>query len=71
MLNGFEKAIKKEGFSIEEKSTKINEDGKYMLSISRIDSVDFLSINEITDLLVTIAEKHEREYDSWETVVIN
>lgn len=70
MMKSFMKEIKKERFSIEEKSKKVDEDGKYMVSISRIDSVDLDSINEVTDLLVEISEKYEGEYDGWETFVI-
>lgn len=70
-LKRFIKAIKKEGFSIEEESTEMSEEGKYSLSISRIDSVDFTSINEVTDFLVEVSEKYKGEYDGWETFVIN
>ena len=71
MLKRFVKAIKKEGFSVEEVSTEMDEEGKYLLSIYRIDFVDFTSINDVTDLLVEVAEKYEGEYDGWETFVIN
>lgn len=71
MLKRFVKAIKKEGFSVEEESTEMDEDGKYMPSIYRIDTVDFESINEVTDLLVEVSEKYEGQYDGWETIVIN
>ncbi|MDM5246001.1 DUF695 domain-containing protein [Lysinibacillus sp. G4S2] len=71
MLGDFVKAIKKEGFSVEEESTEMNEQGKYSLAIYRTDSVDLNSINEVTDLLVEISEKYEGEYDGWETFVVN
>ncbi|GAB0170072.1 DUF695 domain-containing protein [Lysinibacillus sp. CTST325] len=71
MLGDFVKAIKKEGFFVEEESTEMNEKGKYSLSIYRIDSVDFTSINEVTDLLVEVSEKYEGEYDGWATFVVN
>jgi uncharacterized protein (TIGR01619 family) len=70
MMKRFIKDIRKEGFSIEEEPNQVNEDGKYTISISRVDSVDLHSINEVTDLLVEISEKHEGEYDGWETFVI-
>jgi uncharacterized protein (TIGR01619 family) len=70
MMKRFMKEIKKERFSIEEKSKHVDEDGKYSVTISRTDSVDHHSINEVTDLLVEISEKYEGEYDGWETFVI-
>ncbi|MCM3654588.1 ribonuclease E inhibitor RraB [Metabacillus litoralis] len=70
MMKRFIKAVKKKGFSIEEESNQMDEEGKYILSLSRMDAVDFDSINEVTDLLVEISEKYEGEYDGWETVVI-
>jgi uncharacterized protein (TIGR01619 family) len=67
MMKRFAKAVKKEGFALENET---QEEGKYILTISRVDVVDFQSINEVTDLLVEIAEQYEGEYDGWETVVI-
>lgn len=70
MLKRFEKTIKKEGFFIEEESVETNEEGKYVLTIYRMDTIDYSSINEVTDLLVEISEKYKGEYDGWETSVI-
>ncbi|KKK38132.1 hypothetical protein WQ57_09955 [Mesobacillus campisalis] len=70
MMKRFIKDIKKEGFSIEEEPNQVNEEGKYTVAISRIDSVDLPSINEVTDLLIEISEEHEGEYDGWETFVL-
>lgn len=70
MMKRFAKIIKEEGFSIEDEANELDEEGKYPISISRIDSVDFHSINEVTDLLIEISEKCEGEYDGWETFVI-
>ncbi|MFS0644802.1 DUF695 domain-containing protein [Siminovitchia sp. 179-K 8D1 HS] len=70
MMKRFAKAVKKEGFSIEQETKDMNEDGKYEITISREDRVDFDSINEVTDLLVEISERYEGEYDGWETFVV-
>jgi regulator of RNase E activity RraB len=40
------------------------------MCISRVDSVDYEAIDDLTDLLLEIAEKFEGEYDGWETMVI-
>ncbi|MGF3104578.1 DUF695 domain-containing protein [Rossellomorea sp. DUT-2] len=69
-MKRFAKAIKKEGFSIESETGHPNEEGKYVLTISRVDLVDLHSINEVTDLLVEISETYDGEYDGWETLVI-
>ncbi|MGG1629569.1 DUF695 domain-containing protein [Rossellomorea sp. NRS-1567] len=69
-MKRFTKAIKKEGFSIESETGHPNEEGKYVLTISRVDLVDLPSINEVTDLLVEISETYDGEYDGWETLVI-
>lgn len=69
-MKRFIKAVKKEGFAIEDESDEQDEDGKFVLSISRADSVDYDSINDVTDLLVETAEECEGEYDGWETFVI-
>jgi regulator of RNase E activity RraB len=63
MLQQFKERIKEEGFNIEDESGQKDEDGKYSLHISRTDAVDFHSINEVTDLLVELAEQFEGEYD--------
>lgn len=70
MMRRFAKAIKKEGFFIERETKEMNEDGKYEITISRKDRVDFDSINEVTDLLVEVSERYEGEYDGWETFVV-
>lgn len=70
MMSHFIKEIKKVHFSIEEEVNQIDKEGKYMVSISRSDSVDLHTINEVTDLLIEISERYEGEYDGWETVVI-
>ncbi|OLS40047.1 DUF695 domain-containing protein [Bacillus sp. MRMR6] len=67
MMKRFAKAVKKEGFILENET---HEEGKYILTISRVDLVDFHSISEVTDLLVKISEQYEGEYDGWETMVI-
>lgn len=70
MMKRFAEAVIREGFSIEMEKDEMTEEGKYMLAISRVDSVDLQSINEVTDLLVETSEKFEGEYDGWETLVI-
>ncbi|WP_019415173.1 DUF695 domain-containing protein [Paenisporosarcina sp. TG20] len=70
MKKRFIKTVKKVGFTIEEETLKKDEEGDYVICISRVDSVDYNSIDELTDLLLEIAEKFEGEYDGWETIVI-
>lgn len=70
MMKSFAKAVKKEGFTIEEGLIEPDEEGNYVMCISRIDSVDYEAIDDLTDLLLEIAEKFEGEYDGWETIVI-
>ncbi|PPA69741.1 DUF695 domain-containing protein [Jeotgalibacillus proteolyticus] len=70
MMKRFSKAIKKEGFEVEEEALEEEENVRYRLQISRTDLVDIDSINEITDFLVETAEKFEGDYDGWETMVI-
>lgn len=70
MMKRFIKAVKKEGFTIEEDSYEMDEEGNYVACISRVDSVDYEAIDDLTDLLLEIAEKFEGEYDGWETMVI-
>ncbi|WP_192812606.1 ribonuclease E inhibitor RraB [Paenisporosarcina sp. TG-14] len=50
MMKFFTIAVKKDGFTIEEESSEKDE-GDYVICISRIDSVDYLAIDEFTDLL--------------------
>ncbi|WP_342512333.1 DUF695 domain-containing protein [Sporosarcina sp. FSL K6-1522] len=71
MRESFVEAIKKEGFSIEENSLQVNEDGPYPVTIHRVDSVDYFSMNDVTDLLVTFAEEYNGVYDGWGTLVMN
>lgn len=61
----FTKAVKKEWFTIEEGSSEKDDEGDYVMCISRVDSVDYHAIDELTDLLLEIAEKFEGEYDGW------
>ena len=68
MRKRFTKEVKKLGFTVDEEET--SEEGEYLLTISRIDSVDFHSINKVTDFLVETSEKYNGEYDGWETFVI-
>ena len=70
MMKSFIKEVKKHRFAIEEKSKQMDEDGKYFVRISRTDYVDLHSINEVTDLLIEIADKYEGDYDGWETFVV-
>ncbi|HWO75273.1 MAG TPA: DUF695 domain-containing protein [Bacillus sp. (in: firmicutes)] len=70
MMNRFIKAIKKEGFTIEDQSNEMEEEEHYAVCISREDKVDLHSINNVTDLLIEVAENFEGEYDGWETFVI-
>jgi uncharacterized protein (TIGR01619 family) len=70
MMKRFIKVVKKEGFTIEEDSFEKDEEGNYVTCISREDSVDYEAIDNLTDLLLEIAEKFEGEYDGWETMVI-
>jgi uncharacterized protein (TIGR01619 family) len=69
-MNMFINEIIKEGFTIEDKSNQMNEEGKYMLVFSRIKLVNINSINEVTDLIVDLSEEFYGEYDGWETLVI-
>ncbi|WP_081092249.1 ribonuclease E inhibitor RraB [Peribacillus simplex] len=71
MLKQFVQAIKKHDFSLADESVDVEEDGRYLLSISRIDSVNIASINEVTDMLVELSETYDGDYDGWETVVIH
>ena len=70
MMKRFIKVVKNEGFTIVEDSYEKSEEGKYVTCISRVDSVDYEAIDDLTDLLLEIAEKFEGEYDGWETIVI-
>ena len=69
-MKHFAKAIKKEGFTIDVESFEADEDGNYVMCISRVDSVDYHAIDDLTDFLLEIAEKYEGEYDGWESIVI-
>jgi uncharacterized protein (TIGR01619 family) len=63
--------IQKMGYNIESINNKLDEEvGKYMLIISRIELVDYNSINKVTDFLLEILKKYEGEYNGWETYVI-
>ena len=70
MMKRFIKVVKNEGFTIEENSFKTDEEGNYVTCIIRVDSVDYEAIDDLTDLLLEIAEKYEGEYGGWETMVI-
>ncbi|WP_026688786.1 DUF695 domain-containing protein [Alteribacter aurantiacus] len=70
LMDKFTRRIKKEGFIIEEKSRRTDENDKYTLVISRNDKVDLDSMNEITDFLIDLLEDYNGEYDGWETFVV-
>lgn len=69
-MNEFINTIKTEGFIIEKRSSNLDEDFEFTLLISRIDKVDFDSIDELTDFLIEVSESFDGEYDGWETLVI-
>ncbi|MFG6494748.1 ribonuclease E inhibitor RraB [Fictibacillus sp. UD] len=69
-LKSFEQDIQKEGFKTENLEQEKNEDGTYSITISREDGVDYPLIDDVTDLIIEIAQNHNGEYDGWESPVI-
>jgi len=64
--DGFKDKVRKDGFQCDNEATQ---NKKYMLKISRDDSVDFHSISGVTDYLVSAALEFDGDYDGWETKV--
>lgn len=69
-LKAFEQDIQNENFKTEYVEPERNEDGSYSITISREDGVDYPIIDGVTDLIIEIAQKHNGEYDGWESPVI-
>ncbi|WP_227940225.1 DUF695 domain-containing protein [Alkalihalobacillus deserti] len=69
-LKAFERDIRQKGFTTEEYEQEKNEDGTYSITISREDSVDYHLIDSVTDTIIETAQKHNGEYDGWESPVI-
>jgi uncharacterized protein (TIGR01619 family) len=69
-LKAFGRDIQKEGFIIENFEQQKNKDGTYSITISREDGVDYHLIDSVTDTIIETAQKHNGEYDGWESPVI-
>ncbi|MBY6038063.1 DUF695 domain-containing protein [Fictibacillus nanhaiensis] len=69
-LKLFERDIQQEGFITEGYEQEKNEDGTYSITISREDGVDYHLIDSVTDTVIEMAQKHNGEYDGWESPVI-
>lgn len=61
--------VETKGFRVIGKSYEKEEDRPYILEISRIDLVDWDSVNEYVLYLWELANELEAEYDGWETSV--
>ncbi|TWT14577.1 DUF695 domain-containing protein [Planomicrobium sp. CPCC 101079] len=70
MMKRFANSIQREGFTIEEGSFEKDDEGNYVVYISRVDFVTYNAIDELTDFLLEISERFQGEYDGWETVVV-
>ncbi|PSL41388.1 uncharacterized protein (TIGR01619 family) [Planomicrobium soli] len=70
MMRQFADTIQQEGFTVEEGSFEKDDDGNYVVYISRVDFVTHDAIDELTDLLLEISERFQGEYDGWETVAV-
>ncbi|TWT25125.1 DUF695 domain-containing protein [Planomicrobium sp. CPCC 101110] len=69
-MKRFADSIQQEGFTIEEGSFEKDDEGNYVMCISRVDFVTYNAIDELTDFLVEISARYQGEYDGWETVVV-
>ena len=59
------------GFTVENAGKEIGvNDRPYTLQISRIDKVDYNSIDKVTLYLWELAVKYSAKYDGWETFVV-
>jgi len=61
-------ALESEGFTIQNEI--INEEGIKGFTFYRIDKPFYHDIDELTLALIDIAEKHNAQYDGWETSVV-
>ncbi|WP_416728623.1 DUF695 domain-containing protein [Fictibacillus sp. JL2B1089] len=69
-LKAFEEDIIKEGFKTEDFEDEKNEEGTFTITISREDGVDYDLIDCVTNLIIEISQKHNGEYDGWESPVV-
>ncbi len=65
----FKKEAEKKYFIFVSKS-KVEENYPFLLGLKRVDKVDIKSVNEYSLYLLDLAEKHNGDYDGWETNVV-
>lgn len=66
----FLESITEEGFKVIDKSEISSDENPFALHLSRIDKVDYESVNEYTIFLWEKAQKFNGHYDGWETFVV-
>ena len=64
----FKKEAEKEKFIFVSKR-KVEDSYPFQIQLKRVDKVDLKSVNEYSLLLLELAEKHNGDYDGWETSV--
>lgn len=66
----FKKAIIDLGYNVTKEGKNENYDNPFSLIITRIDTVTFEDITDITAELFDLAEEYDGNYDGWETKII-
>jgi regulator of RNase E activity RraB len=65
--NAFVGDVAREGFVVEQTIDDANGNVKFNARVHRVDPVELEHIHDVVMLLVGLAEKHDGDYDGWET----